>query len=297
MKKVLFINPLQSHCGVFQYGTRMFSILEMSERLIAQYTNVDETPMDIPGLSHYDVIIYNVHPGISNWMSAAPFAGLKARQIGIYHDGGFDRPFDTWLFSDSSAPGFGNVRTIGRPLPKWEPVTTLPNKRLTVGLSGLVGAWAETMVTTVLNQMPTALIRLHLPSSDHCDPYGDIAKSVGSRCIQMGEPGQITAEREFFTEYALCEWLSENDLNCYIRTPAACSGISSALDMALAVKRPVAINSHPMFRHITRLTPEICIENSHLANILVMGNEPLNQHRKRNSREVVLGELEQILLE
>lgn len=146
-----------------------------------------------------------------------------------------------------------------------------------------------------MNQLPKAKIRLHLAASDHCDPSGGVARAIGECCQKLGQNGQVEVDYEFKTQTELLTWLEGNDMNCYIRTPAACVGISSALDMALAVNRPIAINNHHMFRHIARLTPEICIENSSLQKILSLGNAPLIQHRQRNDRHRVMEELENVI--
>jgi hypothetical protein len=267
----------------------------MSQRLTVEYWECPDTIN--PGqLYGYDVVIYNVHPGIPNAISSAPFP-VSVKQVGIFHDGQHGQPFDAWWFSDSSAPGYGNLRTIGRPLPAW---TFMPNRMtedgvVIVGLSGLVGAWATTMVEHTINQLPDAKIRLHLAASDHIDPSGGLARAIGERCQQIGGTDRVEVEYDFKTERQLLGWLERNDLNCYIRTPAACNGISSALDMALAVGRPIAINNHHMFRHLARVSPEICIENSTLLDIIAMGMTPLMKHRARNDRHFVLAELEEAL--
>lgn len=291
MMRVLFINPSPVRCGVHQYGKRLCSILELSRKLTVDYWDCP-SEIKIGELYGYDVIIYNVHPGISNAISAAPFP-VSVKQVGIFHDGQPGLSFDAWWFSDSSAPGYGNLRTIGRPLPDWKPSDHVSkgDGTVTIGLSGLVGAWATTMVEHVRSQLPEAAIRLHLAASDHCDPSGGLARAIGERCQQIGGAG-VAVEYDFKTERQLLLWLEANDLNCYIRTPAACNGISSALDMALAVNRPIAINDHHMFRHLARVSPEICIENSSLLDIMALGMNPLIKHQMRNDRHFVCGELE-----
>jgi len=252
-------------------------------------------PIDVAGLNNYDGVIFNLHPGIGNAMHSAPFA-TKARQIGIYHDGPLVVPFDRWLFSDPSGNHYGDLRCIGRPLPDWNSKSqSIPEDETTiVGLSGLVGAWAPIMVETVSNQIPEARIRLHLASSDHCDPAGLVANSTGIQCQSINK--NVEVEYDFKTMDQMQVWLEGNNLNCYIRTPAPSSGISSALDLAMAVRRPLAINNHPMFRHVAATSPEICIENNNLMDIMAMGCSPTIKHRERNSRERVLGELEEAIL-
>ncbi len=295
MTRVLFINPVQERCGVHQYGLRLFSILNMSKELSCTYQLCPES-IDIGSLYQYDVVIYNVHPGISNAMHNAPFP-CSVRQIAIYHDGPMRGPFDRWLLSDSSAPGYGNLTTIGRPLPEWEPLPGGPfGPNPVIGLSGLVGAWAPDMVRYVSQAMPEAMIRLHLAASDHCDPTGALARAVGESCVNLGIPGSVHVDYEFKTQQAVLGWLSANDLNCFIRsTGSGPMGVSSALDMALAVERPIAVNNNPMFRHITRVSPEIMVENTPLREIIALGTTPLVPHWRRNARRAVMEELENVI--
>jgi hypothetical protein len=295
MTRVLFINPVQPRCGVHQYGLRLFDIMKMSKELECTY-QVCPAEIEIGSLYFYDVVIYNVHPGISNAMHNAPFP-CSVKQIAIYHDGPMNGPFDRWLLSDSSAPGYGNLTTIGRPLPEWD---VLPHGDLSgpvkIGLSGLVGAWAADMVRFVAANMPLALIRLHLAPSDHCDPSGALARAVGQACLNLGNPRLVEVDYEFKPQAEVLEWLSANDLNCFIRsTGSGPMGVSSALDMALAVGRPIAVNNNPMFRHITRVSPEIMVENTPLREIIAMGPNPLIPHWRRNSRRAVMEELENVI--
>lgn len=296
MISVLFLNPRPERCGVHQYGRRFYSIIHASPKLRMTYQDCPDT-IDPSELNNYDVVIYNLHPGIPNAILSAPYP-TRARQVAVYHDGGRGAPFDLWLFSDPSATSEGNLRIIGRPLPYWNPLPPQfkSGHVVTIGLSGLVGAWATTMVETVRSQMPEARVRLHLAASDHCDPSGGLAFEIGNRCKSyFGNPNQIEVTHDFLEERQVLGWLEANDLNCYIRTPAACSGISSAMDMALAVHRPIAINNHPMFRHLASVSPEICVENTPLSQIIELGQSPLIKHYQRNSRAVVQLEVEEAI--
>ncbi len=297
MTRVLFLNPVQPRCGVHQYGVRLFNILKLSPDLDCTYKLCPDS-IDIGSLYFYDVVIYNVHPGIGNAMHNAPFP-CSVKQVAIYHDGHMKPGFDRWIFSDSSAPGYGDLTTIGRPLPEFNGnVPTNSAEHPVIGLSGLVGAWAVDMVKFVRSAMPEAKIRLHLAPSDHCDPTGALARAVGDSCLHLGNSGMIEVDYEFKPENQVLSWLSENDLNCYIRsTGGGPMSISSALDMALAVGRPIAVNANPMFRHLTRVCPEIMVEHTPLREILSMGTRPLEGHYRRNRRPAVMQELETLIRE
>ena len=297
MKRIAFINSREPRCGVYQYGQRLYNILKESELF---HTVMFDCPAAIDPATHldpFDAVIYNIHPGIPNAIYHAPFK-TRAKQVGIFHDGNMSQAMDAWIYSDPTQKSYGNIHMIGRPLPLWMPAMYRPfgGDRPVVGLSGLVGAWATNMVTTVLQQLPNAKIRLHLPPSDHCDPSGGLARAVGDSCRKLsGNPDDMEITHDFLSEFELLSWLSDNDLNCYIRSPAGSIGVSSALDLALAVRKPIAINHHVMFRHIATVTPSVCVENLPLGEILRAGINPLVPHYQRNDRDHVREELELIL--
>jgi hypothetical protein len=295
--KVLFINTSDIKCSVHQYGVRLHSIMSHSVRMTAQYM-VCPSVIDPAMLDLFDVVIYNYHPAINDAIAKAPYK-TKAKQVAIFHEGNREKPFDMWIFSDPSQKSSGNTAIIGRPLPLWE---AIPRKYdgshpFTVGLSGFCGAWSESMVSAVLEQEPCARIRLALPCSDRCDPYGINARAAAESCLsKVADKNQIEVTHSFMPESALLKWLSDNDVNCYIRTPEPSVGVSSALDMALAVRRPIVINRHSMFRHMHDCNPSICIEDASIYEIISNGLSPLIHAYQRNARELVLSEIEDALL-
>lgn len=300
-KKILFVNPDSEQCGVHQYGRRLFDILSHSERFGVGYT----TSSSMAGANLFDAVIYNWHPIIDPEASVA--AALSAmsprpRIVLLHHEGGFidDNRADMVLFSNPSGPKrFGKVRHIGRPLPKFD--TFVPrdaSDRIVIGLNGFMGAWADRLVQIVAKEFECALIRLALPPSSHCDPGAMLAMAMVNRCRTMAPAGfEFDVTHEFMPEHRLLEWLARNDINCYFRDYVPSTGVSSALDMALAVRRPIAINKHPMFSYLMDCVPSICVEDSSISEILRNGLSPLVTAYERNSHERVLSEVEEALSE
>jgi hypothetical protein len=136
-----------------------------------------------------------------------------------------------------------------------------------------------------------------LPFSYWCDPYGGTAQAMADHCrAQLRSEDQLDVEHNFLPEGEMLAWLSANHVNCYIRDASPSMGTSSALDNALAVRRPIAINRNHMFRYLFDLKPSICVEETPLSQIVQNGVAPLIPVYQRNDRAVVRGELEQILL-
>jgi hypothetical protein len=83
----------------------------------------------------------------------------------------------------------------------------------------------------------------------------------------------------FISDDELLEFLAGNDLNIffYQKYPTY-NGISSSIDYALSVKRPIAICRSNMFSHIWNTTPSICAEDSSLKEIINNGFSPLEHY-------------------
>ncbi len=73
-------------------------------------------------------------------------------------------------------------------------------------------------------------------------------------------------------------------------------GISSTIDNALAVSRPVAVSDCPMFRHILTASPSVCAEEVPLKTILKNGFTPVVELAKDWTNENLVWEYERILL-
>lgn len=296
--KVIFVNSRQERCGVHQYGLRLFKILQKSQKLECRYVVSPDSHFS-GELDWAEVVIYNQHPGIHNAVSKAPF-GLNCREIGIFHEAGAGERFKELIFSDPTRASVDGFYAIGRPLPDWKVIPHVSRKNcdeIVVGVNGLCGAWCTTMIAHVASQLPECRVRMALPPSDHVDPSGVHSQMLADSCGDiLGNPRKLEITYDFMDEPSLLAWMSENDINCYIRPSLPSHGISSILDLALAVRRPIAINRHPMFRHLHDCKPSICVEDTSMRDIVGNGLSPLIPHYERNSNERVLSELESILL-
>ncbi len=293
--KILFINPVPPRCGVHQYGQRLFGILVESVRFNASYSTTDTCDsFSIP-----DVVVYNWHPIIDPPCEVIQRPRFSlCKKVIVYHDGSIPAHHDRVLFSyPDGRCGDPRWHMIGRPLPEWIPCSPPAGDRLVVGIAGFCGAWAGDSVRHVLSEYESVHFRLLLPYSDWCDAGGDTARSTAEYCQSLMRTGDtLEVEHGFLTEQDMLAWLSCNHVNCYIRHSSPSLGISSATDNALAVRRPLAINRNPMFRHLFHVKPSICVEDLPLREIVRNGVEPLVEVYQRNERKVVLAELENVLL-
>lgn len=281
----LIVNPPVPECGVHNYGRNFYECLRASARhsyAICEPWNTSDLHVSENALKP-DVFIFNYHPGIAQSAWYATYA-RERKSVAIYHDG--ELPRIEWraiLFSDPTMrSGADRWKPIGRPLPPWAFSEYVPHDGpVIIGVNGFRGAWADQAVGMVIKEFDTAIVRLHLPFSAHCDPQGHEARLAVQRCsILCKSKPRVNLEvcHDFLPMDELLKRLSANDLNLYVRDlPPGWRGVSSVLDVALAVHRPIAVNLCSGFRHVHSLQPSICVEYNSLRTILNNGTRPLEE--------------------
>lgn len=302
MGLVLFVNTTEEVCGVHQYGRALYSLLKGKGKHRFEYVVPNNREhLDLIVWGHTpDAIIYNWHPLIGGFLSGGcpDIPGVK--QVIVYHDDwGLEEQFDAILFSDPTQMNRGKWHFIGRPIPKWKIVEKKPSSPITIGLHGFNGGWSVYMVHQICKQFKEARIRLHLPASPFVDPEGIHAKLMACECQQeIRDHKGITMEIQhtFLRDMEhLLAWLSQNDMNVYIRDVRHWTGVSSATDAALAVGRPIAINACNAFRHLFKAVPSIRIEERSLKEIYESGTEPLQPFLRQWTPEVIRHQVENMI--
>lgn len=281
--RILFVNPYDPHCGVYQYGLRLMGCLHSSRIHHWRYCD-PQTADDFLSLCHFarpDLVVWNTHPNIPGWLQGAPLPAEGARHVAIYHDGPEpDSRFSAVLFSDPTMPQHGRWYPIGRPLPAPTtlscPGTPLP----TIGVNGFLGAWAMIAMRQILHEFHDCTINLHLPFATYGDGSGATAAATAAECVAFAALHRprvkVNVSHDFLPTAVLVDRLASNHLNCYMRDlPPTWRGVSSVLDCALAARRPIAVNKCVAFRHVHQCKPSICIEDTPLRQILSNGIAPL----------------------
>ncbi len=279
--KALFVNAYGvQECGVWQFGKNLYDILQLSTKLQWKYCEPESRGnlMAFAQIYDPDVILYNWSSIMGGWLEEAPFSFFK-KQAMVFHDGEVSDKFEAVFFADPTAKLDGKWHVIGRPIPQIDQFlysVSGKNSQFTVGCHGFLGAWADEVVKRVMHEFEAARIRLLLPYSKYCDPDGNVARAVADKCRHMvkGTDTQLMISHSFLTQVQLLDWLSANDLNCYIRPLDPWRGVSSAPDAALAVRKPIAVNVCSAFRHLHNLKPTIVVDHSSLMDIVGHGLAP-----------------------
>ena len=328
---ILFVTHKPKQCGVYEFGKSIFHVISSSGKydfIKAECESLAELKEAI--VEHNpSVIIYNYHPSVLPWLCTKiskglyrnNLSGINAIQIGIIHE-------ITQQVADT-ATGYGNkyitgpsqkklnslfdfyiaadptlllknplVYKTGRLIPTYnkqaaEPaITTFGSFGFATPKKGF-----EKLVKQVNDEFDEAIIRLNMPSADFGDSDGANARLIADNCRKLiVKPGiRLEVSHQFMNDNELLDFLAGNSINVFMYEDKEGRGISSAVDNALAVKRPIAVSRCPMFRHILQAKPSVCTDYNSLKTILANGFAPLSRITKDWTADNLRWEYERIL--
>lgn len=298
MKRILFVNHQEEKCGVFQFGDIIGkALLDYSKECYWAYarTTSSELYWDELERKSYDAVIFNYHPGASSlayWVvekTTVPTFGIVHEESWFDSDS-FLKKFDHLIVPDPTCRR-DDVFITNRTIPDFVPIGLKTNdEKLTIGSFGFGfgGKGYEKIIDQVQFEFDEAIIRLHIPFAAFGDASGHNAKYIVDDCKnRLVKPNiQLETSHGFLDQDDMIDWLSENTVNCFFYDTYPGRGISSAIDFALAAKRPIAISNSNMFRHIPLSTP-IRIEDHSLTEIIKNGITPLEPFYQWTERNTV----------
>jgi len=287
MKKILFINHKIEKCGVYQYGLRTGNILIKSiinEFIYKEIDSVSEYQLCVKEYSP-DVIIYNNHGPVMPWLTPEIIQSQsQIIHVGIYHEGDVGKYGYKYLISqDPTFIDNGYIFSVPRPLfmncdVKY-PNITIPTIN-SFGFS-FVDKGFKKVVDIVCSEFDEAIINLHMPSAHFDRPKEETEKVLQECNNAVTKSGiKLNINREFLTENKLLNFLASGSVNLFPYELHSGRGISSVIDYALSVNKPIAITKSHMFRHIVNTSPSICVEDRKLNEIINSGTECLSQYKK-----------------
>lgn len=304
MKNILFLNHKQKQCGVYQYGYRSAMILKKSRKYNFIYCEIENETELVQSIEAHNpsAIIYNYVSATMGWLNKDILLNFKnIPHYGIYHEGNehLNGAFDKYIIIDSTFVDSDKRYSIPRPLFEGYQTTNIIPSIPTIGSFGFGfhNKGFENLVKLVNKEFDEAIIRLHIPSAFYGDASGDIYKSIAYACqSHITKPGiNLSITHDFLTDHQVLEFLSGNTVNAFLYDNMVGRGLSSVIDYALSVRRPIAITNSYMFRHISNANPSICIEKVSLHEIMNRSGEELNQYRDIYSNEKFIAKYEQIM--
>lgn len=311
MDNILFLNNTVKECGIYQVGLRISRVLNTSTKFnfIYEEVNSEQNLRAWVQIHQPKVLFFNYQHEVMPWLTTRilkEFESLKPTSIthAYLTPGSEFNQFSYYISGDTGAKDdfkdFPNIWVMGRVLLDYTgeyPVNKLP----TFGTSGFGRRLKNHpyLVKRVNDEYDKAVIRLHVPYGHYTD-HNEENEVIAACKKEVTKPGiELQIETEFYEDdYKVLEFLAGNDLNIYAYVPFAPGcGTASSIDLALSVKRPVAVSYTNWFRHLRDLTPSIVIENNSLRTLLANGTKPLEPVYKLWTKENYLKTIEDIFEE
>ncbi|MFM9910178.1 MAG: hypothetical protein ACKVOW_12550, partial [Chitinophagaceae bacterium] len=190
------------------------------------------------------------------------------------------------------------VYKTGRLIPQYQNLFPLPAKT-TIGSFGFgtPKKGFEKIVDLVQAEFDEAFIRFNIPFAEFGDKDGTNARLIAEKCKELlKKPGiELVITHDFLEKKSMLDFLAQNTINVFLYEDKGGRGLSSTIDNALAVKRPVAVSNSIMFRHLFDVKPSVCVSRNSLKNIISNGFAPLEKHFEDYSEENILWEYERII--
>ena len=306
--KILIISHKEKQCGVHEYGINIAEALKKSIKYSFVYVECSSCEEFLESVNKIkpSAIIYNYYYSTLPWVTKTILQSINVPHIGIIHEITQEvadlANYELFEYHIGPDPTLHLKNPIvfktGRIVFPYTNNHKLPDIT-TIGSFGfgLEGKGFEKVITTVQQEYDEALIRLHIPFATFADADGSQAIAVAQRCQQLiVKPGiKLSLSHDFLSQEKLLDFLAQNTVNAFFYEKYENRGISSTIDHALAVKRPIAITKSNMFRHIISAKPSICIEDSSLKQIVDNGIAPLVPFYNEWSEANFIGDYEQIL--
>lgn len=295
-KTILIVNSKISNCGVYQYGKRLFEILNNGAcKYIYKYIEIDckdEFLFQIEKIKP-NVIIYNQTPLTMPWLNADIIESINCAQGTIVHVFNQKLPFDFNIHQNPDYVDSNNNYHILRPIFNYDKKVseTVTSKVIKIGSFGLnmtekqYPAICQMVVDQFKNK--NVEILLHIPHGHFCEG-GVVFKQIINECnnIIKNTTIKLSVSTDFMSDNDILMFLGENDLNIFLyKKYDTYRGISSAIDYAISVGKPIAVSNSGMFYHISKQVPSICTDNSSLTDIIKNGFAPLASIKNNWSRE------------
>jgi len=308
MIKVLFISRKADNCGVNDYGKRVNAILQTSALLDVHFAEIETAEEYIEACNRVlpNVILYNYYPTILQFITDDFIAPIRhIPHVAVYHEVGFGFSPNGIIDIDSTKVDNIEHRFFASPRPLFNysvEENLIPNPIPVIGSFGFgfPDKNFPRIAELVCSQFDEALIKLSIPFATFGDSEGNMARTEADKVRKVieksGNTGiKLEVNHNFMKHNDVLHFLRGNDINVFLYDKHETRSLSSTIDYALSVKKPIAISNSAMFRHIQSATPSICVDDLTLPQIIVNGIEPLQPFYEQHSNKKLLEKYEYAL--
>ncbi|MEG3970455.1 methyltransferase domain-containing protein [Microcoleus sp. T2B6] len=305
---ILIVSHKQKQCGIYQYGVNITEALQKSDRYAFAYaecSNYTELKNAV-AQTNPAAIIYNYYQTTMPWLTKEMVRQYQIPQLGIMHD--FTQEdadkvtrelFDWHLCPDPTlVENNPIVFKTKRLVPAYINSQNVPNI-VTIGSFGFgfSDQGCERLVSLVQEELERAKIVLHLPFNNVVDRQGQYALATAENCRKIiSKTGiELIINHEFLSKQQLLNFLASNTINAFLYDPLKYRGLSTVIDWALAVQRPIAVTKTKVLRHLSSVISNISVEHKTLKEIIQNGVAPLVPFYNEWSEDSFIVDYENIL--
>ena len=285
---VLFLNHKIQNCGVYQYGLRIFDILKKTQSINYVYYEIeslDEYNNLLSVLPSIKLIIYNYHCSTMSWLNQYT-TQKNVKNISISHESPCHF-FDINLDIDPN----GTLTSTNIPIPRpiyenidimlldYQPSTLSIKEFINYSESSdipIIGTFGfgfdnkgfDKVISYVNEQYDEAIIKLVIPDAFFDPNRLYTVNSMVAKCksISIKNGIKLMFSHEFFTTKDILSFLQSNTINIFMYDEMRGRGISSTVDYALSVKKPLGISNSYMFRNV--YSDDICLYKTSIKNCI-----------------------------
>ena len=325
----------KAQCGVYEFGKNITDVLQHSQRyqfIRVECSSLVELQTAIAENAPA-AIIYNYMPSVFPWIATRishklyrnNIASIQIPQIGVIHEitqyvADTATNYKKKLLLGVSNFGVSNLsnslfdfyiapdptllllnpyvyKTV-RLIPSYKNNFPVPSKPVIGSFGfGTPSKEFEKVVQLVQQEFDEAVIRFNIPAADFGDKNGVNERIISEKCKALiTKPGiQLIVTHDFLDNKDMLDFLAKNTINVFLYKDTTSGGLSSAIDNAMSVQRPVAVSDSIMFRHVFDAEPSICITKNNLKTIIQNGFTPLQKHYNEWNAGNILWEYERIL--
>jgi hypothetical protein len=284
---ILYLNHKIVNCGVYQYGKRLHEILKLHDKIKFIYREIDsytEYQNAINEITDLYAIIYNYHNSTMTWLNGSNIQRI-VKNIGIPHESA-EHLFDIICNIDPNAPESANRFSLPRPIYENVDEMLANYSSSNEEIKKFIGAYTETeipifgsfgfgfankgfdkIVSVINQQYEKAIIKFIIPKA-HFDPNPHTTTEIVNKIININKkPGiQLMFYHDFVSTEDILSFLKSNTMNIFLYDTMHGRGISSTIDYAISVKKPLGISDSYMFRNI--YVDDICLYKTSIKDCL-----------------------------
>ena len=311
---VLFLNHKIEACGVYQYGLRVFNILEKSSLYRYVYKEIDNYNEynNIIYQIKPEIIIYNYHSSTMGWLNSNNIL-KNVKNIGVPHESNGEI-FDIILSIDPNETEINKVFNIPRPI--YENVDKLidnykiTNKKIDEFINynegvnvpifgsfgfGFTNKGFDKIIRIVNDNYDAAIIKLVITFA-HFDPNRDAnINHILQICNSIiRKPNiKLMISTDFLTNEEVLLFLGSNTCNIFLYDMMSGRGVSSVIDYAISVNKPFVISDSYMFRHI--YSDDICVYKTNIREAIENSKKMLPNLVKKYSNKNLINKINNII--